>query len=170
MMNLKRATPACKCELGMKNAFFDDFGIGKVQKKYEHVVTYGTFDLFHVGHVNLLRRISDLAAIVSVGLSTDEFNGQKGKLAVIPYCDRKTVLQSCRYVDNVFAETSWSQKTNDILEIGADALIMGADWVGSFDELKDIVSVIYLPRTEFVSTTKIKNHVITVSKDDIHLG
>ena len=142
----------------------------RIQEKYQHVVTYGTFDLFHAGHVNLLRRIRELADIVSVGLSTDEFNSIKGKTAVIPYCDRKTVLMSCKYVDNVFPENSWDQKTNDILRIGADAFIMGADWTGVFDHLKAITTVIYLPRTEFISTTQIKKHMIIVSKDDIHTG
>jgi len=123
------------------------------------VLTYGTFDLFHPGHVQLLKRARELGSRLVVGLSTDEFNTLKGKRSVMRYEDRKTVLESCRYVDEVFAEEDWSQKLTDARRLGADVFVMGDDWVGKFDFMREACSVVYLARTEGVSTTEIKASV-----------
>lgn len=123
------------------------------------VLTYGTFDLFHPGHVQLLKRARELGSRLLVGLSTDEFNAQKGKRSVMCYEDRKTVLESCRYVDEVFAEEDWSQKLSDARRLGVDVFVMGDDWAGKFDFMQEVCSVIYLARTEGVSTTEIKASV-----------
>ena len=120
------------------------------------VVTYGTFDLFHIGHVRLLKRLHSLGDRLVVGLSSDEFNTVKGKNVVIPYEDRKEILLSCRYVDDVFQENCWEQKREDLEREGADIFAMGDDWIGKFDDLQDIVKVVYLPRTQDVSTTELK--------------
>ena len=120
------------------------------------VVTYGTFDLFHIGHVRLLKRLHSLGDRLVVGLSSDEFNTVKGKNVVIPYEDRKEILLSCRYVDDVFQENCWEQKRDDLEREGADIFAMGDDWIGKFDDLQDIVKVVYLPRTQDVSTTELK--------------
>ena len=120
------------------------------------VLTYGTFDLFHVGHVRLLQRLRSLGTSLVVGLSTDEFNAQKGKRTIIPYEARREVLMSCRYVDRVFPEASWAQKREDVSREGAAIFAMGDDWAGHFDELSSVCEVVYLPRTRDVSTTDIK--------------
>ena len=125
-------------------------------KHYGTLITYGTFDLFHVGHVNLLRRLSNMADEVVVGLSSDEFNRLKGKQSVFPYDERRDILMACRYVDRVFPEHNWEQKRDDILREAADIFVMGDDWEGKFDELRDIVEVHYLPRTKDISTTEVK--------------
>lgn len=124
--------------------------------KEKIVITYGTFDLFHVGHVRLLKRLRNLGTKLIVGLSTDEFNSIKGKKAFFSYQDRKEILSSCKYVDFVFPENNWNQKRNDIEKYNADIFGMGNDWEGKFDDLKDICEVIYLSRTEDISTTHIK--------------
>lgn len=123
------------------------------------VLTYGTFDLFHPGHVQLLKRARELGSRLVVGLSTDEFNAKKGKRSVMSYEDRKTVLASCRYVDEVFAEEDWSQKLDDARRWGADVFVMGDDWAGRFDFMQEVCKVVYLARTEGVSTTEIKASV-----------
>lgn len=123
------------------------------------IITYGTFDLFHIGHVNLLRRLKLLGDRLVVGLSTDAFNQVKGKIVVFPYAERKIILESCRYVDHVFPEEAWDQKRGDIKREGADVFAMGNDWEGKFDDLSDIVTVVYLPRTENISTTQVKNYI-----------
>ncbi len=123
------------------------------------VLTYGTFDLFHPGHVHLLKRARELGSRLVVGLSTDEFNAKKGKQSVMRYEDRKTVLESCRYVDEVFAEEDWSQKLSDAQRLGADVFVMGDDWAGKFDFMEQACNVVYLARTEGVSTTEIKASV-----------
>jgi glycerol-3-phosphate cytidylyltransferase len=126
-------------------------------KTYKTILTYGTFDLFHVGHVRLLRRLSDLGERLIVACSTDEFNEVKGKKTAIPYAHRVEVLESCRYVDLVIPETHWAQKRQDVLDHNVDLFAMGDDWVGKFDELQDVCDVLYLPRTENVSTTELKD-------------
>lgn len=123
------------------------------------VLTYGTFDLFHPGHVQLLKRARELGSRLVVGLSTDEFNAKKGKQSVMRYEDRKTVLESCRYVDEVFAEVDWSQKMSDARRLNADVFVMGDDWAGKFDFMQAACRVVYLARTEGVSTTEIKASV-----------
>jgi glycerol-3-phosphate cytidylyltransferase len=123
------------------------------------VITYGTFDLFHIGHVNLLRRLRELGDRLVVGCSTDEFNALKGKRTVMPYAHRTEILKSIRYVDDVFPEDNWEQKRTDIVREKADIFAMGNDWVGKFDDLSDLCEVVYLPRTREVSTTDIRQWV-----------
>ena len=120
------------------------------------VITYGTFDLFHVGHVNILRRARELGDYLIVALSSDEFNAIKNKKAYHSYEDRKTILEAIRYVDEVIPEFTWEQKIKDVQEHNVDVFVMGDDWEGKFDFLKDYCEVVYLPRTEGISTTKIK--------------
>jgi len=120
------------------------------------VLTYGTYDLLHIGHINLLRRAKQFGDHLTVGLSTDEFNRIKNKESVYPYKDRKTILESIKYVDKVIPENDWEQKIEDIKKNNIDIFVMGNDWEGKFDFLKDYCEVIYLPRTEGISTTLIK--------------
>ncbi|WP_439437649.1 glycerol-3-phosphate cytidylyltransferase [Salinivibrio costicola] len=120
------------------------------------VITYGTFDLFHVGHVRLLKRLSELGDKLIVGISSDSFNELKGKKSFFSYEERAEIVKSCQYVDDVFPENNWEQKPSDIKKYEADIFAMGDDWVGKFDFLKEQCEVIYLPRTEDVSTTHIK--------------
>jgi glycerol-3-phosphate cytidylyltransferase len=129
------------------------------------ILTYGTFDLFHVGHVRLLRRLSAMGDRLVIGLSTDEFNEGKGKKTIISYEQRREILLSCKYVDDVFAEENWQQKRDDILREKADILAMGDDWAGKFDDLGDVTNVIYLPRTEDISTTEVKQMVSYIKQD-----
>lgn len=131
------------------------------------VLTYGTFDLFHPGHVQLLQRARELGSRLIVGLSTDEFNAKKGKRSVMSYQDRKTVLESCRHVDEVFAEEDWSQKLDDARRFGADVFVMGDDWAGHFDFMQEVCSVVYLTRTEGVSTTQIKASMQSLSRHPV---
>ncbi|GGA64903.1 glycerol-3-phosphate cytidylyltransferase [Ornithinibacillus halotolerans] len=121
------------------------------------VITYGTFDLLHIGHVNILRRAKELGDYLIVGVSTDEFNQLKNKEAQYSFEERKVILESIRYVDQVIPEYSWEQKIEDIKKYNISTFVMGDDWEGKFDELKAYCSVIYLPRTEGISTTIIKN-------------
>lgn len=127
-----------------------------MSKKFGRLITYGTFDLFHVGHVRLLARLSDMAEDVIVGVSSDAFNEIKGKRSIIPFEDRLEVLRACRYVDEVFAEENWDQKPADIARYQADAFAIGDDWAGKFDDLAAHCEVVYLSRTPGVSTTMIK--------------
>jgi glycerol-3-phosphate cytidylyltransferase len=120
------------------------------------VITYGTYDLLHVGHVNLLRRAKELGDYLIVVLSTDEFNALKHKTAYHKYEDRKLILEAIRYVDEVIPENNWEQKISDVQDNDVDIFVMGDDWKGEFDFLKDYCEVVYLPRTEGISTTKIK--------------
>lgn len=123
----------------------------------KRVITYGTFDLLHYGHINLLRRAKALGDYLVVALSTDEFNLGKGKKCYFSYEKRKQLLEAVRYVDLVIPEENWEQKTKDVCEYHIDTFVMGDDWVGKFDFLKDEkVEVIYLPRTPEVSTSQIK--------------
>ena len=135
----------------------------------KRVITYGTSDLLHPGHINLLRRAKDLGDELYVGLSTDEFNQMKGKTAVLKYEQRKTVLEAIRYVDHVFPESDWEQKTSDIKKYGILCFVMGDDWKGKFDFLKDYCTVVYLPRTPDISTTDIKQKIqINNGKSKLH--
>jgi glycerol-3-phosphate cytidylyltransferase len=120
------------------------------------VITYGTYDLLHVGHINLLRRARELGDYLIVVLSSDEFNAIKNKKAYHSYEDRKIILESIRYVDEVLPEYTWEQKIQDVIDNNVDIFVMGDDWEGKFDFLKDYCEVVYLPRTEGISTTKIK--------------
>jgi len=127
-----------------------------VDKKFKTVLTYGTFDLLHYGHLEILRRASMLGDKLIVGISTDEFNELKGKDCVLPYEKRKELLESLDYVDKVIPEDNWRQKVADIQENDVDIFVMGSDWEGKFDELKAYCKVIYFPRTKGISTTKLK--------------
>lgn len=120
------------------------------------VITYGTFDLLHRGHINLLRRAREKGDFLVVGLSSDDFNALKRKKAFYSYDERKLVLEAIRYVDQVIPEDSWEQKERDIAEHGIDVFVMGDDWEGKFDHLKTQCEVVYLSRTEGISTTQIK--------------
>lgn len=120
------------------------------------ILTYGTFDLFHIGHVRILERARALGGRLCVGVSSDEFNASKGKRSIIPYQSRAAIVSALSVVDEVFPENSWDQKVQDIRRCKADVFVMGADWEGKFDHLKDACEVVYLPRTADVSTTEIK--------------
>lgn len=124
----------------------------------KRVLTYGTFDLLHYGHINLLRRARELGDYLVVGLSTDEFNwNEKRKECYFSYEERKQLLEAVRYVDLVIPENGWGQKAFDVHEYHIDTFVMGDDWVGKFDFLKDEgCEVLYLPRTPEISTTQIK--------------
>ncbi|MBX0313378.1 glycerol-3-phosphate cytidylyltransferase [Planococcus glaciei] len=124
------------------------------------VITYGTFDLMHHGHINILKRAKDLGDYLVVGLSTDEFNAVKGKAAYHSYEERKLLLEAIKYVDEVIPERDWGQKVNDIKVHQIDIFVMGSDWEGKFNELSEHCDVIYLPRTEGISTTKIKTDLL----------
>ena len=121
------------------------------------VITYGTYDLLHIGHINLLKRARELGDYLLVVLSTDEFNALKDKKAYHSYEDRKIILESIRYVDEVIPETCWEQKISDVVDNQIDIFVMGDDWSGKFDFLKEYCEVVYLSRTEGISTTKIKS-------------
>ena len=123
------------------------------------VITYGTFDLLHYGHINLLRRAKSLGDYLIVGLSTDEFNNkEKNKECYFDFENRKLLLDAVRYVDLVIPEENWEQKISDIQKYNIDVFVIGDDWKGEFDYLKDSgVEVVYLPRTKEISTSKIKD-------------
>ena len=124
----------------------------------KRVITYGTFDLLHYGHINLLRRAKALGDYLIVVLSTDEFNwNQKHKNCYFTYEVRKQLLEAIRYVDLVIPEENWEQKISDVKEYHVDTFVMGDDWKGKFDFLKPYCEVVYLPRTPEISTTQIKN-------------
>jgi glycerol-3-phosphate cytidylyltransferase len=129
------------------------------------VLTYGTFDLFHVGHVRLLKRLAELGDRLVVGLSSDSFNELKGKNTVMSFEQRKEILLSCRFVDDVFEESSWEQKRADVIREHANIFAMGDDWSGKFDDLSDIVDVVYLARTQDISTTEVKTMVNKISDE-----
>ena len=121
------------------------------------VITYGTFDLLHAGHINLLRRAKELGDYLIVVVSTDEFNwNEKRKKCYFSYEERKKLVEAVRYVDLVIPEENWDQKISDVKEYHVDTFVMGDDWKGKFDFLKDYCEVVYLPRTEGISTTQIK--------------
>ena len=121
------------------------------------VITYGTYDLLHYGHINLLRRAKELGDYLIVALSTDEFNwNSKQKKCYFTYEQRKQLLEAIRYVDLVIPETCWEQKIEDVKEFKVDTFVIGNDWEGKFDFLKDYCEVVYLERTPEISTTQIK--------------
>lgn len=120
------------------------------------VITYGTFDLLHYGHINLLQRAKALGDYLIVAVSSDEFNRQKGKVCYFSYEERKRMVEALRCVNLVIPEESWDQKISDVREFRVDTFVMGDDWKGKFDFLKDYCEVVYLPRTPEISTTKIK--------------
>ncbi|EDN8355305.1 glycerol-3-phosphate cytidylyltransferase [Listeria monocytogenes] len=123
------------------------------------VITYGTFDLLHWGHIHLLKRAKDLGDYLIVAISSDEFNRIKHKEAYHSYEHRKLIIEAIRYVDEVIPENNWEQKRDDIEKYGIDVFVMGDDWEGEFDFLKDVCEVVYLPRTEGISTSQIKDEL-----------
>lgn len=125
----------------------------------KRVITYGTYDLLHYGHIELLRRAREMGDYLIVALSTDEFNQVKNKKSYYDYNQRKMMLESIRYVDLVIPEDGWGQKEIDVERFDVDVFVMGHDWEGEFDFLKDKCEVIYLNRTEGISTTKIKQEL-----------
>lgn len=120
------------------------------------IITYGTFDLLHYGHIRLLQRCKEQGDYLVVALSTDEFNAGKGKKSYFSYDDRKRMLEAIRYVDLVIPEETWEQKPDDVQRYHIDVFVMGDDWEGKFDELEEHCEVVYLPRTPEISTTQIK--------------
>ncbi len=123
------------------------------------VITYGTFDLLHYGHINLLQRAKSYGDYLVVGLSTDDFNAQKNKTCYFSYEERKKMLEALRCVDLVIPEEKWEQKISDVKEYRIDTFVMGDDWKGKFDFLADYCQVVYLPRTPEISTSKIKSEL-----------
>ncbi len=128
-------------------------------KGLRRVLTYGTYDLLHYGHIRLLRRAAQLGDYLVVALSTDEFNASKGKSSFYSYSVRKEMLEAVRYVDLVIPEQSWDQKIEDIKKYDIDVVVMGDDWAGDerFEALKEYCEVVYLDRTAGISTTDVKH-------------
>ena len=128
----------------------------------KRVITYGTFDLLHYGHINLLKRAKEYGDYLIVALSTDEFNwDEKRKKCYFTYEQRKKLLEAVRYVDLVIPEKNWEQKILDVKKYHVDTFVMGNDWEGKFDFLKDLCEVVYLPRTPEISSTQIKEELKT---------
>ncbi len=137
------------------------FSAGDDYKGLRRVLTYGTYDLLHYGHIRLLRRAAQLGDYLVVALSTDEFNASKGKSSFYSYGVRKEMLEAVRYVDLVIPERSWEQKVDDIKKYDIDVVVMGGDWAGDprFEALREYCEVVYLDRTEGISTTDVKNEL-----------
>lgn len=129
---------------------------GSFMKK---VITYGTFDLLHHGHIRLLERAKALGDYLIVAISTDDFNLGKGKVCAYSYEERAHIVKAIRYVDEVIPEVSWEQKIDDVKEKEVDIFVIGDDWTGKFDFLKEYCEVVYLPRTEGISTTQTKEQL-----------
>ncbi len=119
------------------------------------VITYGTFDLFHIGHLRLLERLAQMGEL-TVAVSTDEFNAGKGKKTIIPFEHRIEIVRGIRHVHRAIPEESWDQKIDDVKKYGIDRFVIGEDWAGKFDFLKPYCEVVYLSRTEGISTTELK--------------
>ena len=134
------------------------------------VITYGTFDLLHIGHIKLLKRAKALGDYLVVAVSTDEFNEIKGKKTILPYEQRVEIVKSIRYVDEVIPEESWEQKSEDIKENNIDIFAIGNDWKGKFDFLKEYCEVVYLERTKNISSTQLKEELEKLNLLSEHLG
>jgi len=140
-----------------------------MQKK-RRVITYGTFDMFHIGHLRLLKRLKEMGDELIVAVSTDEFNSLKGKKTLIPYEQRAEIVESIRYVDKVIPEKNWEQKIDDIKNYDIDLFVIGDDWEGKFDFLKEYCEVKYLDRTKDISTTQLKKSLtnfLSIPREDI---
>lgn len=134
------------------------------------IITYGTFDMFHIGHLYLLKRLKSMGDTLIVAVSTDEFNELKGKKTLIPYKQRAEIVESIRYVDTVIPETSWDQKIYDVKAHNVDVFAIGNDWNGKFDFLNEHCEVVYLDRTDGISTSELKQSLknfLSVPKEDI---
>jgi len=133
------------------------------------IITYGTFDLFHIGHLKLLQRLKSLGDELIVAVSTDEFNKLKGKKTIIPYNQRAEIISNIKCVDRAIPEKTWEQKISDIKEYNIDIFAIGDDWQGEFDFLKEHCEVVYLKRTEGISSTQLKKTLSTlsVSRDEV---
>lgn len=133
------------------------------------ILTYGTFDLFHIGHLKILQNAKKYGDKLIVGISTDEFNKKKGKKTIIPFEQRKEIVENIRCVDIVIGENSWEQKIEDIEKYSVDIFVMGDDWKNEFDNLKDYCEVKYLPRTKGISSTQLKSvlNKVSVSKNEL---
>jgi len=123
------------------------------------VITYGTFDLFHFGHLRLLQRAKALGDYLVVAVSSDEFNAIKGKKCTYPYEHRAKIVEAIKYVNEVIPEHKWEQKIDDVKKHDIDIFVMGDDWKGKFDFLKDYCKVVYLERTKDISTTELKSSI-----------
>lgn len=134
----------------------------------KRVLTYGTYDLLHYGHIRLLKRAREMGDYLIVAISTDEFNAIKGKKAYHNFERRKEMLEAIRYVDLVIPEENWEQKRDDVLNYHVDVVVMGSDWEGNekFEALKDLCEVVYLPRTRGISTSQIKKELNLVPEND----
>lgn len=152
--NKKMETQKTALEISIENTILKKGGIGM-----KRVITYGTFDLLHYGHINLLKRAKALGDYLVVAISTDEFNwNEKQKKCYFTYEQRKALVEAVRYVDLVIPEESWEQKKTDVHEYHIDTFVIGDDWTGKFDFLKDEgCEVVYLPRTPEISSTQIKH-------------
>lgn len=131
------------------------------------VITYGTFDLFHIGHLHILSRLRSMGDRLIVGVSTDSFNSEKGKKTVISFEDRMAIVGALRCVDLVIPEASWDQKIKDIKEHEVSIFGMGGDWEGKFDHLRQYCEVVYLPRTDGISSTALKKFMSTLDRSHI---
>jgi glycerol-3-phosphate cytidylyltransferase len=134
------------------------------------IITYGTFDMFHIGHLKLLQRLKGMADKLIVAVSTDEFNEKKGKKTIIPYTQRIEIVKNIRCVDMVISEENWEQKVTDIQRYKVDIFAMGNDWHGKFDFLKEYCDVVYLERTKDISTTQLKKSLtnfMSIPREDI---
>ena len=139
-------------------------------KKKKTIITYGTFDMFHIGHLRLLQRLKDMGDELIVAVSTDEFNKGKGKRVMIPYEQRAEIVANIKCVDKVIPEESWEQKVDDIQKYNVDLFAIGDDWKGKFDFLKEYCEVVYLERTKDISTTQLKKSLtnfMSIPKKDI---
>lgn len=132
------------------------------------ILTYGTFDLLHAGHLNLFERLRKMGDRLIVGVSTDEFNAGKGKRTLIPYADRARLVGALACVDLVVPEERWEQKANDVVKYDVDVFGMGSDWTGEFDELKEYCEVVYLSRTDGISSSQIKSMLSQL--DEAHIN
>lgn len=134
------------------------------------VITYGTFDMFHIGHLKLLRRLAEMGDRLIVAVSTDEFNAAKGKNTLIPYEQRAAIVEAIDCVDMVIPEESWEQKVLDVKKYDVNVFAIGQDWEGKFDFLKEYCEVVYMPRTKNISTTELKRSLrrfLSISPDDL---
>lgn len=132
------------------------------------VLTYGTFDMFHIGHLELLKRLKALGNRLIVAVSTDDFNEIKGKKTIIPYAQRASIVEAIKYVDKVIPENNWEQKVSDVDEHEVDIFAIGDDWEGKFDFLKEQCEVVYLTRTGGISSTDLKEQLEKISKINLN--